>query len=337
ALAAGPAAGIQGGPILLVQKGAVPSPTRTEIERLTGNSCSAIPPAGALTFTVAGDVGASDAATATLGLIADLAPFAHFVTGDLSYNELKPESGWCGYVRGIVGPSLPFELISGNHEDDGAGAEIRNFTKCLPDRLGAVGDYGVQYYTRLAGRVRIIAISPDLTVDGTAYTYKPGTSERTWLESAVAGARAQGEWVVIMHHKVCINAGEKSCNIGEELANWEAANADVVVMAHSHTYQRSYQLSCVNAGTVTKSCIADKDGDHQQGNGAVFVINGVGGKGNRPVNRSDSEAGYFAALLGTGDKDNGHGVMQFSVSPTTLTGTFIGSDTSFTDSFTIRR
>ena len=293
------------------------------------------PPGSSVTFTASGDIGASSTSAGTLQLVADVAPDAHFVVGDFSYSQVTPESAWCSFVKNIVGSSLPFELLTGNHEDDkGSDGFVRKFTECLPDRLGVVGDYGVQYYADLGGLVRVIAIAADLEVDGTKYRYTPGSPERAWLESAVLDARADGKWVVVMHHKVCISSAEKACSVGEELANWEAANVDVVVMGHSHTYQRTHQLSCVDADTVTQSCIADMDGTHNQGDGAVFVINGLGGD-DRPVNRADDEYGYFAALLGQGDAQEGHGIVRFIVSPTELTGTFIGSDTSYTDTFTI--
>jgi predicted phosphohydrolase len=295
------------------------------------------PPSGSVTVTAAGDMGASSDATATLGVVAAVKPDAHFVVGDLSYSDLTPESAWCSYVRGIVGASQPVELLTGNHEDDnGSDGFIRNFTACLPDKLSVSGDYGVQYYEDFGAIARVVAISPDARVDGVSYDYQPGSSERQWLESVVASAKAQGKWVVLLHHKPCISSAEKTCDIGEELADWEAANVDVIVMGHAHNYQRTHQLSCVDVNKVTPSCIADNDGNHRQGNGAVFVINGLGGR-ERPVNRSDPEFGYFAALLGEGDPGEGHGVVQLDITSSSLTGTFVGGDTSWTDTFTIRR
>ncbi len=295
------------------------------------------PPDGSVTFTASGDIGASSTSAGTLNLVADLAPDAHFVVGDLSYSHVTPESAWCDFVKDIIGPSMPFELLTGNHEDDnGSDGFVRDFTACLPDRLGSEGDYGVQYYADLGGVVRVIAIAADLEVDGVKYRYRPGSPERAWLESAVSSARAGGMWVVVMHHKVCISSAEKACSVGEELADWEAENVDLVVMGHTHTYQRSHQLSCVDVEMVTQACISDSDGNHKQGDGAVFVINGLGGS-DRPVNRTDDEFGYFAVLLGEGDPLEGHGVVRFTASATQLTGTFIGSDTTFTDTFSIRR
>ena len=295
------------------------------------------PPSGSATLTLAGDFGSNSDATATLRKIAAIRPDAHFLVGDLAYSS-APESEWCDYVHGVVGSSFPFEVLSGNHEDDGAeDGFIRNYAKCMPDRLGVVGDYGVQYYADIGGVVRVIAVAADLEVDGVSYKYEPGSTERRWLESAVADARARGLWVVLAHHKVCISSAEKDCAIGEELADWEAANVDVVVMGHAHNYQRSHQLSCVDEQKVTRSCIADADGDHRRGDGAVFVVNGTGGR-HRPVDLSDSEAGYFAALMGEGHPANwGHGVLRLDINGTTLTGTFASGDSTYTDSFTVRR
>ncbi len=289
-----------------------------------------------LTITAAGDMGAGKAATATLNLIDDLSPSAHFVLGDFAYSELVPELAWCSYVRNIVGLSTPVQLISGNHEDDGPDGHIRNFTTCLPDMLDSVGDYGVQYYSDIGDLVRVVAISPNLTIDGVEYGYEPGTDERQWLEAVVADARSEGLWVVLTHHVVCISSAEKGCETGEELADWEAANVDLVLMGHAHNYQRSHQLACVDINMVSADCVIDTDNDHDQGRGAVFVIVGIGGR-DRPVDRSDPEFGYFAALMGTGDPTWGHGAVQLDVSLERIVTTFVGSDTDYTDTFTVSR
>ena len=81
---------------------------------------------------------------------------------------------------------------------------------------------------------------------------------------------------------------------------------------------------------------SDADGEHRATEGAVFVIVGTGGR-ERPVDRLDRELGYFAAVMGEGDSDWGHGVLRLDISDTSLTGTFVGSDTAYSDSFTMRR
>src|SRR3954451_6770806 len=71
------------------------------------------------TFTVAGDYGANANTTAVLNGIAAVNPAFHVAIGDFSYSEVAPESAWCDYVKSKVGPTFPFELLAGNHEDDG--------------------------------------------------------------------------------------------------------------------------------------------------------------------------------------------------------------------------
>jgi hypothetical protein len=308
-----------------------PPPTTT-----TTTTTTTPPVVDPVTITLAGDMGAGAGATATLIKISSLAPEAHFVLGDLKYDDLPSESDWCTYVKDIIGTSLPFELLTGNHEDSGPHGYIRNFTACLPDKLNAVGDYGVQYYTDIGGLVRVVAISPDLTIDGKTYRYTPGSSERIWLENAVADARSQGLWVVLAQHKPCISSAEYSCDITEELADWEAANVDVITMGHAHNYQRSHQLSCVDVNKVTPACIADTDSVHAQGDGAVYVIVGVAGR-LRSVNPGDPESGYFAALMGSNSAESGHGLLELTIAQDRIDATFVGSDTSYSDSFAITR
>ena len=284
-----------------------------------------------------GDLGGNSDATKTLEKIVAIGPDAHFLGGDMSYSDITPEQAWCDYVRGIIGPRMPFELVAGNHEHDSkTDGFIRKFAACMPDKLGASGDYGVQYYAALEGLVRVVSISPDLKIDGHSYRYNPGSADRTWLERSVAEAKSAGMWVVVVQHKVCITAGTKSCEIGEELTDWLAANVDLVLMGHDHTYQRSHQLSCVAVNRVQSSCIEDTDGNHKRGNGAVFVISGVGGR-IREIDHSDSEKGYFAALMGEGDSGAGHGLVRLDITGSTISARFVGSDTNWSDSFSIHR
>src|SRR5260221_11933463 len=133
-------------------------------------------------FTAGGDIGGNANSSTTLDLIAQSGASFHLAIGDLSYSEITPESKWCSYVQSRVGSTFPFELISGNHEDEGEGQNglIDNFVQCLPDRLGAVGTYGKEYYFDYPASspiARFIMISPGLTfTNGGAYSYGAGTT-----------------------------------------------------------------------------------------------------------------------------------------------------------------
>ncbi|HEY0399604.1 MAG TPA: metallophosphoesterase, partial [Acidimicrobiia bacterium] len=182
------------------------------------------PPAPtSFTFGSAGDFTANADAAATLTTLAGSGTDVFVATGDLSYNT-APESAWCDFVKSKVGSTYPFEIVSGNHEDNGPNGTVGNFTACLPDRIGNVsGTYGREYffdYPPAAPLARFIMISPDLTfADGTV-EYTNGGVHTAWLANAIDDARAQGvRWVIVGMHKPCLSAGSKACTIGTDLQN----------------------------------------------------------------------------------------------------------------------
>src|SRR6266516_151762 len=211
--------------------------------------------AGALTssfsFTAGGDIGGNSNSTTSLDLIAQSGSQFDLALGDLSYSERTPESAWCSYVQSHVGSSFPFELLSGNHDDGGDinNGLIDNFTQCLPDRLGAVGTYGKEYYFdyRASSPIaRFLMISPGLNfTDGGPYDYIAGTTRYNWVANTIDSARAAGiKWIIVGMHKVCISMGEMACEIGNDLYNLLVSKkVDLILQGHDHDYQRSKQLA----------------------------------------------------------------------------------------------
>src|SRR6266568_9642 len=117
----------------------------TAVQRLQSQALSS---SASFSFTVGGDIGGNGNTSTALDLIAQSGSQFHLAIGDLSYSEISPESSWCSYVKSRVGSTFPFELLAGNHEDGGETQNglIDNFVQCLPDRLGAVGTYGKEFY-----------------------------------------------------------------------------------------------------------------------------------------------------------------------------------------------
>ena len=295
-----------------------------------------------MTLAFGGDVGGKDSRAGVVlrAAVADGAT-AFWNVGDLSYSEKTPESAWCDWIKGKVGAAYPYELVVGNHEEEGGpDGYILNFTQCLPDRLGSTtgpGGYGVNYYADV-GPVRVISVAADLTVAGVRYRYAAGSPERIWLESAVIDARARGLWVTVATHKVCLSMGVKSCEIGESLADYLVANVDLVVSGHDHNYQRSHQLRCADVGQVNAACIADSDGDHQQGAGALWVIVGLVGRSLNMCTHSDAESGYFADHWCGEEATDTHGYLRVSASGTEFRGELrTQAGTAHSDAFVIRR
>lgn len=299
-------------------------------------------------FTAAGDYGSGPAAAATLALIGRLRPTFHLALGDLSYAGPRSEQRWCRFVRARVGPRLPFEVLAGNHEDDsGSDGHIDRFAACLPDRMGAKGRYGTEYYFDVAGLARFILISPDLTVAGRYYYYGPGDRRSRWVRAAVRGARAKRlPWVIVGMHKNCLSVGIYSCRIYQDLLDLLIAEkVDLVLHAHDHTYQRSRQLGVgpgcarVILDDFDRGCVVDdgEDGSYRKGAGTVFVVNGAAGRALYRVNARDPEAGYFVTWMGANRLPR-RGVTKFTVSAGQLEGAFVGSTRTsrYADRFRIR-
>ena len=95
-------------------------------------------------FSAAGDYGSTTHTTATLKSMNSSGSNLILTLGGLSYGAPGTEQSWCNYVKSLVSPSMPFELLAGNHEDGGEEQNglIDNFATCLPDKLGVTGIYG---------------------------------------------------------------------------------------------------------------------------------------------------------------------------------------------------
>jgi 3',5'-cyclic AMP phosphodiesterase CpdA len=305
------------------------------------------PSGNAVTFVAAGDFGMTSDASATLEMMSQARPDFILALGDLSYSATRPESDWCDYVRSKVGPTLPFQLMSGNHEDDfGKEGEIRKFAACLPDKMRSTGKYPAEYYFDLGKLARFIAISPDLTIGDEHFYYGHSNSHYQWLAKAIDDARGAGvQWVIVAMHKNCLSMGSYYCNVYADLMNLLVSKkVDLVLQGHDHTYQRTKQLALGPACTeiaidsFNANCIIDDGADnrYRKGKGPVFVTAGTGGGELFEINTKDSEAGYFVKWMGANIEPR-KGFVKVVVSRNEISAEFVGSTmtSNFTDSFVI--
>jgi len=301
---------------------------------------------GAVRFTASGDFSGSANAASVLSAIGAIKPDLHLALGDLSYST-APEGNWCDFVKNRVGQTLPFELVAGNHESNGEGGNINNFSACLPNQLpGVTGTYGRQYFVDVpaeAPLVRYIMISPALTFPEGEWTYPVGSDRYNWTSAAIDGARtASIPWVVVGMHKPCISMGAYACDPGTDLLNlFMAKKVDLVLSGHEHLYLRSHQLATSGGcpalvpGSFNAACIADSDATMTKGAGTVFAVVGTGGTPARDVNLADTEAGYFAKWGGLNANPT-WGSLDVSATATTLSATFArATGGTLSDSFTI--
>ena len=266
------------------------------------------------TFGAAGDMGANSDASATLNTLARAGTDFFLHLGDTTYGQLS-ESAWCKFVTDRVGTSYPYELVAGGHESNTPDADITKLTACLPDKVGSLsGTYGKRYFfdyptapqTPLA---RIIMITPGLQLPEGTQSYVKGTANYAFVQSAIDDAHTAGiPWVIVGMAFDCITAGEKHCEISPDLYNLLVSEkVDLVLQAHEHGYERSKQLAlsaacpAIPVGSFSGACVVDDgtDNTYTKGAGPVTVIAGTAGVGLRPMNTSDSEAPYFAKLMGS--------------------------------------
>lgn len=196
-------------------------------------------------FAAAGDHSAGSRTAASLSRLDQSGASFYLALGDMDYDVTATDEAWCDYVKQrlpTLGPTFPFELVSGNHEEQGGpDGYIMNHAACLPDRLNATGVYAAQYYfdyPAAAPLMRVIMTAPDLTIENVYYDYAPGSTHYNWLASTIDSARnASIPWVVVGMHKVCITTGDKSCEIGPDLMHLLVnKRVDLVLQAHEHNY-----------------------------------------------------------------------------------------------------
>jgi hypothetical protein len=247
---------------------------------------------------------------------------------------------------------FPYELIAGNHEDNGPDGLWSRFAACLPDRLGATGEYGRQYYADYpasAPVVRMVMLSPKLTFadGGTDWSYKVGTQGYNFAASAIDEARAAGiPFVVVGMHMYCLSMVDYPCAASPDLMNMLVAKrVDLYLQAHDHGYARSKQLtlkgSCTSIalGSFNPDCIgsAAADSSYVAGAGTVLATVGSGGYSLNKENPANAQAPYFQTYMGTNNNPT-YGFLKIDVTATVLRGSFVrGSGGTYKDGFTITR
>lgn len=295
-----------------------------------------------LTFTAAGDFGATEDTKAVLRTMAAQQPDFTLALGDLSYGKV-PEQQWCDMVHAALGKDHPFQIIPGNH-DNKEGSSLDRFMACAPNKMpGLTGKYGIQYafdYKKLA---RVVAIAPAVEYEGELYDYAPGSSEYKWLVEQIDGAREQNiPWVVVAMHDVCETMGVKACEITPQLADLlTEKNVDLILQAHEHGYMRSRQLSynpacpAADKGATRDVCAKGDTSNYTKGDGPVIVINGAGGVELRDINLGSPDKPLFADWHGL-NAEPAFGPVVVDVWKDKLQARFIDTKGAVRDSFTIR-
>ncbi len=317
----------------------------------------------------------------------------YLAIGDLSYTNTTTGDTWCSQFKSLYNNVEVVAGNHDTGEENGTSA-TRSYERyvagcpytLLPSPLNcrllnATNCYGKEYYfdyPAINPIARFIMISPVVfNITGVCsaatkcnssfgspcddphgcWAYNKFDTHYNWVSNTIDNARTSStiKWVVVGMHKVCISAGDQTCNIGPDLLNLMISKrVDLVLEGHDHSYQRSKQLA-LNTSTCTgiattksfpiynSNCVVNDGsaGVYTPGAGTVVVIQGTFGAPLNTVNdtsvnggASAAEAPYFAELMGTNTPGNGHGFMQYTVSADRIDAksSFSGS---FSDSFTI--
>ncbi len=294
-------------------------------------------------FTAAGDYGFTDESKATIEHIASSGAQFNLALGDLSYNATRVESEFCDMVKARVGETFPFELLSGDHENDAVGDDgyINNFASCLPDRMNATispsGIYAREYFFDYQS-ARFILVNPAIPDGADPYDYSVGSNRYIWLRDRIREAKSAGKWVVVGNHANCITVGIKSCTVGTDFTNLLITEGvDLVLMGNEHSYQRSKQVTCAIPGVYSPACTAgfeSRGNTYLKGYGTVFLIVGTAGSSLYAVNSSDAEAGYFMTYSGSNVNPT-NGYAKIRVAADQMNIEFVPSVGQYTDAFTI--
>lgn len=256
-----------------------------------------------VTFAFAGDYGANKNTEKVFSLINNLKPDFHIVLGDLSYNEVKPESAWCDLVRKFV-PETPIVLLSGNHESDGYNGEIEKFADCLPFDLftNLNGEYTKDFYfdyPEAKPLARFIMISPDIIFADGVMQYRNNSASMKRVISEIDEAKEKNiPWIIVGAHKPCLSTEVKHhCETGPDLPKeLIEKGVDLYINGHSHIYQRTFMLSCIDDKEAVSGCIdKGQGGIFKKGLGTIFVTTGVGGVEIRKTDSSSKLAPFFAS------------------------------------------
>ncbi len=305
----------------------------------------------AVTFAAAGDHGANATTEASLAVLDGSGSEFYLALGDLSYEETPTEAAWCQFVTTqlpTLGPTFPFQLVAGNHEEQGDLSYITNYTPCLPDRMsstpGPTTGYPVEYrfdYPAASPLVRVITIAPGLTIENESFSYASGDLHYQWLASSIDDARGMGiPWVIVAMHKVCYSSGNHGCSLSSALLNLLVdRKVDLVLQGHEHHYERLKQLArnpatCPTMSTASydADCVVDDgwDGVYPKGAGTVFIISGTNGRSTYAINPADPHYPYIAR-----SDASSHGILRYTLTPERLDASFLASTGTFTDSFSI--
>ena len=283
-------------------------------------------------LAVVGDTGMDSNASAVLTGMARAK--SALIVGDLAYADTAGiESQYCAWVKARVAGGA--QILPGNHEAQNGDGAFAAYAACLPDLWAVTGSYAQGHWYADRGNMRLIAVSPQITLPSGTRTYAAGTPELAQVAAWIDAAKLAGRWVVVAMHEPCLTVGLHGCASSSALTDLLLSRrVDLVLSGHDHNYSRSHQLT----GTAYSPVVADRDGAFAAGAGTVFATVGAGGHNPRTV--ASPLPAWAATASGTNSPGGiAYGHLELTATATTLTARYVADagNRAYADAFVVTR
>jgi hypothetical protein len=212
----------------------------------------------AVQFTAMGDLGAqSSDQYAVLAQLEGVRSDFVVLTGDIAYDHgtrAEIEDNVFGVYRKMMS-GIPFFPASGNHDYSTDDAEPFREAFALPENGGAQGLE--RWYSYDWGPLHVVVLD----------TEKIGPVQQTWLKEDLA-ANPSPFTVVVMHRPPYSSGSHGSSDAARDaFVPLFEQRVDLVLAGHDHDYERTQEMG-----------------------GVTYIVTGGGGRGTRPVGKSEFTA-----------------------------------------------
>ncbi len=278
---------------------------------------------GDFNFAAVGDWGCTSNTKNMVNNIIDKDPELVLGLGDYAYRQ----NAECWFQ--LVDPiDHKMKIVIGNHD---ARAIINKTSLPSPTRLQQYMDHfnlSRQYYSFDHQNVHFIAMSNEVPFELGSKQYNFVASD---LKETVSEPNIK--WIIVFHHKLEYTSPISSVSAIAKFRDtyhplFEKYSVDLVIQAHSHTYQRSYPIK-YNPGNSSSPLIMDKNTtNYNDPNRQIFITVGTGG-----ASTIDNFTGPAAEYMAVQFKAFGFLNLGILHNGSTLVGEFQDNDGYYKRSF----
>jgi hypothetical protein len=252
---------------------------------IQGHSAYAVVVFPDFNFGAAGDFGCTPNATSTVKNMVEKGIELNLGLGDYSYDNPTGAKCWLHIIQPIFNKT---RISMGNNDNITEYMNVFNLTR--------------QYYSFDVQNVHFLAISTELKNE------PDKLDQLNFVKNDLSNASSNPaiDWIVVYFHSQAYTT--KSFNGPDKIMRdtyhplFDKYNADVVLQAHNHNYQRSYPLNYNEVVPDKPIKVSNETNNYYSDlSGPIFVTVGTGGNGLYPlwgkpdyiVNHTNSSYGFL--------------------------------------------